>query len=110
VCGATRCVAVMNATLARDLARFVYLGRQPATTSAPAMGQRVYQLRFRNGYVAGIFAGARLDRWLSYGVYLERFARGTWYVVPSRTATALRRLAAPLKPLRLTAEAVARSR
>jgi hypothetical protein len=74
------------------------------------MGARVYELRFRNGYVAGIFSGARLDRWLSYGVYLERFARGKWYVVPSRTAADLQRLAAPLKPLRLTPAALSRSR
>jgi hypothetical protein len=68
------------------------------------------QLRFTNGYVTGVVAGRRLDRFLSYGVNLDRFFGGTWYRVPRAAAAALRRLAAGLPPLRLTPAAFARSR
>jgi hypothetical protein len=74
------------------------------------MGAPAYQLRFSNGYVAGIVAGKALGRWLSYGVYIERFKRDTWYRVPDATAADLRMLAKGLTPLRVTPAAVARSR
>ena len=63
-----------------------------------------------NANVAGIVATKRLDCFLSYGVYLERFRRGKWYSVPARAARALRTLAAGLRPLRLTSAAVEKSR
>lgn len=110
LCGATRCVAVMSPTLTKELSSFVYAGPQPRTAAAVRVGEPAFELRFRDGYVAGILATGRLDRWLSYGVYLERFSRGRWYIVPRKTAAALQRLAAPLKPLRLTPAAIARSR
>jgi hypothetical protein len=52
----------------------------------------------------------QLDRWLSYGVFIGRFARGRWYHVPAHTAAGLRRATVSLKPLRLTRAAVRRSR
>ena len=110
LCGSTRCVMVTSASVAKELGSFVYTGRQPAKVAGPRVGERAFQLRFRNGYVAGIFASARLDRWLSYGVYLERFSRGKWYAVPRKTASDLRRLVAGMEPLRLTPAAIARSR
>jgi hypothetical protein len=67
-------------------------------------------LRFRNGYVTGIVATRRLDRFLSYGVYLERFARDKWYAVPYQVSSELRRLTVGLRPLRLTQGALAKSR
>jgi hypothetical protein len=69
-----------------------------------------FALKFRNGYVPGIVATAKLDRWLSYGVYLARFARGRWYQVPARASAGMRELTVSLKPLRLTRVAVRRSR
>jgi hypothetical protein len=66
-------------------------------------------LRFRNGYVTGIIATRRLDRFLSYGVNLDRFARKTWYAAPRRLAEELRRLATGLRALRLTRAALTRS-
>jgi hypothetical protein len=74
------------------------------------MGAPAFQLRYDNGYVTGIVASPRLDRFLSYGVYLERFHRGTWYRLPPRAASELRRLTADLRPLRVTAAAVRKSR
>jgi hypothetical protein len=69
-----------------------------------------YELRFRNGYVTGIVATRRLDRFLSYGVHLERFARDRWYAVPCSLSGEFRRLTFGLRPLRLTRAALARSR
>lgn len=110
ICGAKRCVAVMNRVTLKRLSSFIYLGPDPQATTAAPMGAPAYQLRFRNGYVTGIVAGKALDRWLSYGVYIGRFTRDTWYRVPTATAADLRRLAVGLAPLRVTPEAVARSR
>ena len=76
----------------------------------PPLGTPYLQLRFSNGYVTGIVATARLDRWLSYGVYLERFRRDVWYRVPADAARELRRLARGLAPFRLTRAALAKSR
>jgi hypothetical protein len=92
------------------LASLVYTGRQPAVARAPRLGVPYLELRFRNGYVPGIVATARLDRFLSYGVYLERFRRGRWYAVPPRTAHALRAHAGSFAPKWLTRAAVSRSR
>jgi len=69
-----------------------------------------YELRFRNGYVTGIVATQRLDRFLTYGVHDQRFARDTWYRVPRGVSAELRRLTQALRPLRLTRAALAKSR
>ena len=69
-----------------------------------------FELRFRNGYVTGIVATQRLDRFLSYGVHLERFQRNVWYRVPAKLAAEFRGLTAGLRPLRLTRAAIAKSR
>ena len=52
----------------------------------------------------------RRYRFLSYGVYLERFRRGQWYRLPPRAALELRTLSKGLQPLRLTRAAIAKSR
>jgi hypothetical protein len=66
--------------------------------------------RSTNGYVTGIVAAVKLDRFLSYGVNLDRFEQGRWYGVPDRVARELRTLTTHLKPLRLTQRAVDKSR
>jgi hypothetical protein len=74
------------------------------------MGSPTFYLRFRNGYITGIVAGAGFDRFLSYGVNEDRFVAGTWYRLPDAAAAALKRLAAPrLKPIRLVRNLVDRS-
>ena len=110
VCDAARCVPIVKPEVVALLGPFYYLGGSPAQRPRPALGARYVELRFRNGYVTGIVATRRMDRFLSYGVYLERFRRGTWYAVPRRVAAHLRPVAAGLRPLRLDRAALARSR
>jgi hypothetical protein len=113
VCNAKRCVAITSRAVLPQLGSFYYgnYGLTPMQRPAfGAFGVRYYQLRFRNGYVSGIVAGARLDRFLSYGVNLGRFVRNRWYALPRRLSAELRRVTAGLSPLRLTHAALARSR
>jgi hypothetical protein len=110
VCNATRCVPIVKADAVKRLGPFYYSGPALAHVSAPALGAPYYQLRFRNNYVTGIVATGQLDRFLSYGVHLERFTRDTWYAVPARLSAELRRLTAGLRPLHVTQAALAKSR
>lgn len=110
VCNGTRCVAIVTPAAVSQLRPFYYSGPALAHRGVPALGTPYYALRFDNGYVTGIVATNRLDRFLSYGVHLERFARDQWYAVPPKLAAELRRLAAGMRPLRLTGAALARSR
>ena len=110
VCGATKCVAITNRAALRSFSSFIYMGPQPATSPSPSLGAPTFELRFRNGYVAGIVASARLDRFLSYGVYLGRFVRGTWYAMPARASAELRRLTRSLAPFSLTQASLDKSR
>jgi len=110
VCNWTRCVALVNREVLPELGSFYYHGGSPARVRRPKLGAPYYQLRFRNGYVTGIVATRRLDRFLSYGVNLNRFARSEWYAVPRQMSSELRRLTVGLRPLRLTRAALAKSR
>lgn len=110
VCNAKRCVPVTNADVVPELGAFYYSGPALERLSTPRLGAPAFQLRFRNGYVTGIVATARLDRFLSYGVHLERFERGVWYRVPPALSSELRSLTAGLRPLRVTRAALSRSR
>ena len=110
LCNQTRCVHVMDRTAATALGHFYYSVGHPPRAAAVPLGALALEIRFRNGYVTGIVATAELDRFLSYGVHLERFARGRWYQVPEAIAAELRRLAVGLKPFRVTRERLARSR
>ena len=109
VCSATRCEAIVNREVLPALASFYYGGPAPRRLRRPPLGVPCYQLRFRNDYVTGIVATRRLDRFLSYGVHLGRFARGQWYAVSRPLSRELRRLTVDLRPLRLTRAALARS-
>ena len=110
ICGGRSCVPIANHRVLPQLSRFYYSVGSPARMLPPGMGAPYFQLKFRNDYVTGLVATHRLDRFLSYGVHLERFKRGVWYRVPASTALELRRLSAGLKPLRLSPAAVAKSR
>jgi hypothetical protein len=110
VCNAKKCVAIKNGGAARALSSFYYDGPQPSVAARPRLGAPAFRLRFRNGYVTGIVATKRLDRFLSYGVVLERFKRGKWYRLPSAAAAELRHLTSALRPMRLTQAALAKSR
>ena len=110
VCNAKRCVPVENREVLPLLGSFYYSGLPPAVVRAPRIGAPMFELRFRNGYVTGIVASRALDRFLSYGVNANQFARGRWYRIPAPTALELRWLSARLEPLRLTRAAVRKSR
>jgi hypothetical protein len=110
VCDGKRCVAVTNREVLPLLGSFYYGGPQPKSVPRPRLRSPYFELRFRNGYVTGIVATAKLDRFLSYGVYIERFRRGTWYRMPAGLAREFRVLTAPLTPFRLTRGALAKSR
>ena len=110
VCDASRCVPIVNRQVLPQLGRFYYSGGPLARVTRPPLGTPYFQLRFDNGYVTGIVATRELDRFLSYGVHLERFARDAWYAVPRALAAELRRLTAGLRPLRVTRAALAKSR
>jgi hypothetical protein len=110
VCNTARCVPVMRPAAVALLGPFYYSGPPLARALPPSVGTPYYQLRFRNGYVTGIVGTRRLDRFLSYGVHLERFSRGIWYRIPPKLAAEFRALTVDLRPLRLTRAAVAKSR
>jgi hypothetical protein len=109
VCNQSHCVAIRNQAALDAISRFYYGSPAPRVAARAANGARMFQLRFRNGYVTGIVAGAQLDRFLSYGVNLDQFAKGRWYRVPAIAAAELRRLTKSLRPLRLTPAAAALS-
>jgi hypothetical protein len=109
ICTHQRCVPINNPRVLELLGAFYYTGRSPAKARSPRLGARAFQLQFENGYVTGVVAGAKLDRFLSYGVDLGRFAPRQWYRFPQGVAQELRTLAAPLNPLHLTRRMLARS-
>jgi hypothetical protein len=110
VCGPSHCVAIVDRNVLPMLGSFYYGNRPLVRAHRPALGVRYYQLRFDNGYVTGIVATRRLDRFLSYGVNLGRFKRDGWYSIPSGFSVELGRLTAELRPFRLSRAALARSR
>lgn len=111
VCNAHRCVPIVNRAVLPLLGRFYYADAyDPRAVPRARLGAPYFELRFKNGYVTGIVASARLDRFLSYGVNLDRFHEGVWYRIPARLSTELRKLTAGMKPLRVTQAALAKSR
>jgi hypothetical protein len=110
LCNATRCVAIVNRDVLPQLGSFYYSGPSPARVRGTSLGAPYFELRFRNGYVTGIVATRRLDRFLSYGVHLDRFARNRWYAVPPELQEELGRLTVGLRPLHVTRTALAKSR
>jgi len=109
VCNAKRCVPIVKGNLLPQISDFYYSADPLKRHPQPALGTPYYELRFPNGYATGIVATRRLDRFLSYGVHLERFDRYQWYGVPRRFAAELRRLTAGMRPFRLTRAAIAKS-
>jgi hypothetical protein len=111
ICSTKRCRPITDRPALKVLSAFYYTGRNPPAVASPArLGAPAFELRFTNGYVTGIVATAKLDRFLSYGVHLGRFQQGRWYRVPDRAARELRRLTAHLKPLRVTQGSLSKSR
>jgi hypothetical protein len=108
LCGAERCATITDRAALRALSGFIYSDGRSALAGTPSVGAPVFELRFKNGYVAGMIGAAGLDRFRGHGVICGRFRRGSWYRLPAVAAIDMRRLTARLTPLHLTA-AVPRS-
>jgi hypothetical protein len=110
VCTGRTCVVLRDQKVLNTLANFYYRRAQvPKVTTAPASRAPYVELRFRNGYVTGIAAGAHYDHFLSYGVNLDQFRARTWYAIPDRVSAALAQLAAQLHPRPLPSDVLNRS-
>jgi len=109
VCNTARCVAISDQDVLDAVSTFYYGTSKLSVVPRPRMGAPAFELRFRNGYATGIVGSATLDRFLSYGVNLDRFERGRWYRVPAPAAAELRRLTAGLTPLQVTPAALAKA-
>jgi hypothetical protein len=108
-CGTHRCVAIRSQRVLDALARFYYGRPAPTRASAPQEGAAYLRLVYDNGYVTGVAAGRRFDRFLSFGVNLGQFGARRWYAVPAPVAAELRRLAPRLSAGRLPANILSRS-
>jgi hypothetical protein len=109
VCAASRCLPIENQRALDAIGAFYYGGAQAARTRSPRPRAPYVELRFRNGYVTGVAAGLRFDRFLSFGVNLDQFAARTWYATPARAALEIGRLATRLRPRPLPADVLSRS-
>jgi hypothetical protein len=104
VCAANHCVPIKSQRALDALSAFYYGSATPNVARAPARRARYVELRFKNGYVTGIAAGGRFDRFLSFGVNLDQFRARTWYAIPRRVSDEVRRLAAGLRSQPLPAD------
>jgi hypothetical protein len=103
VCGRTKCVPIMNRSVLRILSSY-YWGPGRAPGAGPVRhGTPGFELRFRGGYPSGMVASVWLNRFRAYGFMCGRFERGKWYRFPARAVAEMRRLAAGLEPLQVSA-------
>ena len=98
VCTAKRCLPITLKPVLVEMSAFYYGPAAPVRAAAPNARAPYVALRFPNGYVTGIAAGSRFDRFLSFGVNVGHFVARSWYVIPGRAAADLRRLASRLRP------------
>jgi hypothetical protein len=103
VCGKTRCVAIVNKRVLRILSAYYYGATKIHQARPVRLGAPGFELRFTNGYVSGVVAGASLDRFRGNGFYCGRFVRGRWYRFPREATAALKKLTANFRPLRVSA-------
>jgi hypothetical protein len=107
LCNAKNCAAIVDENVLKALTRVYYGQPRPAEVRAPQVGAPYFRLEFRNGYVTGIAATARLDRFHSPGWTLSQFGPDRWYRVAAIAARGLRTLAVGLEPLRVTKATIA---
>ena len=109
ICDAQSCVPIMDQKVVDALSSFYYPpGRQPAEVRKPRLGSPYFQLRFGT-YVSGVVASRQLDRFRS-GCQCGHFGPDSWYRVPAKVALHLQKLAASLKPFRVSESVVGRTR
>jgi hypothetical protein len=102
LCGATRCVAVTDRAALHSFSTFIYHEGRPPVAATPIRGTRFFELKYRNGYVAGDVGSRALDRFRSHGVLCGRFRTGIWYRMPPTAVAAVRALTRDVAPLRLS--------
>jgi hypothetical protein len=110
LCNNDRCVSIVDQSLLDGLSRFYYGGPAPTEVSKPRLGAPYFQLKFTNNYVTGVAATAQLDRFRSGGVNMGQFGPDDWYRVPAKVARGLRKIAAGMKPLRVSESVIVRTR
>jgi hypothetical protein len=110
LCNDRACVAIVDRGALDALLRFYYSGPAPAEVHAPRLGAPYYALEFRGGYVTGIAASARLDRFRSGGVNTAQFGPDSWYRIPPELAQSLRKLATRERPMHVTRSTIGRTR
>jgi hypothetical protein len=110
LCNDRACVAIVDRGALAALLGFYYTAPAPAEVHAPRLGAPYYSLEFRGGYVTGIAASAGLDRFRTGGVNTAQFGPDAWYRIPPALARSLRTLAARLRPMRVTASTIGRTR
>ncbi len=109
VCGASRCLPISHRLALASISSFYYGAPTPDVAKAPSRRAHSVELRFSNGYVTGVAAGRRFDKFLSFGVNLGQFRARTWYDVPPPAATEIERIASKLHPRSLPANILGRS-
>jgi hypothetical protein len=102
VCARTRCAPITNRAILPLFSSFYWGPSRVVRAPKVPVGAPAFELRFRNGYVSGIVATKKLDRFRAYGFFCGRFQRGKWYRVPVRAVRELSRLTAHLQPLRVS--------
>jgi hypothetical protein len=102
VCDAKRCAVIENREALRAFSSFFYGDGRATPVPKPRLGAPAFEIRFEDGWPAGLVGSAKLDRSLVYGLNCGRFRRGRWYRLPARAAREVRRLSAQLTPLRVT--------
>lgn len=103
LCGRDRCVSIEDRSLIPRMHSFLWGPQRVVKAARVRPGTRAFELRFRNGYVWGTVATARLNRFQAGGYYCGRFEYGEWYRVPPRVAAAWRALTRGVRPLRAPA-------
>jgi hypothetical protein len=103
VCGRSQCVPIVNERLLKILSAYYYGPRRVVRAAPVRRGAPGFALRWRDGYVSAVVAGANLDRFRGQGFFCGRFVRGKWYRFPAGAAAALRTMTAGMRPLRVMA-------
>jgi hypothetical protein len=103
LCGRDRCVSIEDPSLIPRMDSFLWGPERVVHARRVRPGTRAFKLRFRNGYVWGTVATAKLNRFQAHGYYCGRFEYGEWYRVPPRVAAAWRALTHGVRPLRVPA-------
>ena len=103
VCGRSECVPIVSKRLLRILNAYYWGPRRVVRAGPVRRGAPAFALRWRNGYVSGLVAGADLNRFRAHGFFCGRFVGGRWYRFPAKASIWLKKLTAALRPMHVYA-------